>query len=41
MNFFDLYSENNKEALFWLERAASNDEPHALYQLGLYYGEKS
>ena len=41
MNFFDLYSENNKEALFWLERAASNDEPHALYQLGLYYGEKA
>ena len=29
MNFFDLYSDNNKEALFWLERAASNDEPHA------------
>ena len=41
MNFFDLYSENNKEALFWLERAASNDEPHALYQLGLYYVEKA
>ena len=41
MNFFDLYSENNKEALFWLERAASNDEPHALYQLGLYYAEKA
>ena len=41
MNFFDLYSDNNKEALFWLERAASNDEPHALYQLGLYYGEKA
>lgn len=39
MNFFDLYSDNNKEALFWLERAASNDEPHALYQLGLYYSE--
>ena len=39
MNFFDLYSENNKEALFWLERAASNDEPHALYQLGVYYSE--
>ena len=39
MNFFDLYSENNKEALFWLERAASNDEPYALYQLGLYYSE--
>ena len=41
MNFFDLYSENNKEALFWLERAASNDEPYALYQLGLYYAEKA
>ena len=39
MNFFDLYSENNKEALFWLERAASNDEPEALYQLGVYYLE--
>lgn len=39
MNFFDLYSENNKEALFWLERAASNDEPKALYQLGVYYLE--
>ena len=39
MNFFDLYSENNKEALFWLERAASNDEPEALYQLGVYYSE--
>jgi len=41
MSFFDLYSDNNKEALFWLERAASNDEPHALYQLGLYYAEKA
>ena len=41
MNFFDLYSDNNKEALFWLERAASNDEPEALYQLGLYYAEKA
>ena len=41
MNFFDLYSENNKEALFWLERAANNDEPEALYQLGLYYAEKA
>ena len=30
---------NNKEALFWLERAASNDEPEALYQLGVYYEE--
>ena len=39
MNFFDIYSENNKEALFWLERAASNDEPEALYQLGVYYEE--
>ena len=39
MNFFDLYSDNNKEALFWLETAASNNEPHALYQLGLYYSE--
>ena len=39
MNFFDLYSENNKEALFWLERAANNDEPEALYQLGVYYSE--
>ena len=41
MNFFDHYSDTNKEALFWLERAAGNDEPHALYQLGLYYGEKA
>ena len=39
MNFFDLYSENNKGALFWLERAANNDEPEALYQLGVYYSE--
>lgn len=39
MNFFDLYSENNKEALFWLERAANNDEPEALFQLGVYYSE--
>ena len=39
MNFFDLYSENNKEALDWLERAAKNDEPEALYQLGVYYLE--
>ena len=39
MNFFDLYSENNKGALFWLERAANNDEPEALYQLGVYYEE--
>ena len=39
MNFFDLYSENNKEALHWLERAASNHEPEALYQLGVYYLE--
>ena len=39
MNFFDLYSENNKEALFWLEKAANNDEPEALYQLGVYYSE--
>ena len=39
MNFFDLYSENNKEALHWLERAANNDEPEALYQLGVYYLE--
>lgn len=39
MNFFDLYSENNKEALHWLERAANNDEPEALYQLGVYYEE--
>ena len=39
MNFFDLYSENNKEALHWLERAAKNDEPEALYQLGVYYLE--
>ena len=41
MNFFYYKHENNKEALHWLERAASNDEPHALYQLGLYYGEKA
>ena len=39
MNFFDLYSENNKEALFWLEKAANNDEPEALFQLGVYYSE--
>lgn len=39
MNFFDLYSENNKEALFWLEKAANNDEPEALFQLGVYYEE--
>ena len=39
MNFFDLYSENNKEALHWLERAAKNDESEALYQLGVYYLE--
>lgn len=39
MNFFDLYSENNTGALFWLERAANNDEPEALYQLGVYYSE--
>ena len=41
MNFFYYKHENNKEALHWLERAASNDEPHALYQLGLYYAEKA
>ena len=41
MNFFYYKHENNKEALHWLERAAGNDEPHALYQLGLYYGEKA
>ena len=39
MNFFYYKHENNKEALHWLERAASNDEPEALYQLGLYYSE--
>ena len=39
MNFFDLYSENNKEALFWLEKAANHDEPEALFQLGGYYSE--
>ena len=39
MNFFYYKHENNKEALHWLERAASNDEPYALYQLGLYYSE--
>ena len=39
MNFFYYKHENNEEALHWLERAASNDEPHALYQLGLYYSE--
>ncbi len=39
MNFFDLYSENNKEALFWLEKAANHDEPEALFQLGVYYSE--
>ena len=41
MNFFYYKHENNKEALHWLERAASNDEPYALYQLGLYYAEKA
>ena len=41
MNFFYYKHENNKEALHWLERAASNDEPYALYQLGLYYVEKA
>ena len=41
MNFFYYKHENNKEALLWLERAAGNDEPHALYQLGLYYAEKA
>ena len=39
MNFFDLYSDNNNEALFWLEKAANNDEPEALFQLGVYYSE--
>ena len=39
MNFFYYTHENNKEALHWLERAAGNDEPYALYQLGLYYSE--
>lgn len=39
MNFFYYMHENNKEALHWLERAAGNDEPYALYQLGLYYSE--
>ena len=39
MNFFYYKHENNKEALHWLERAAGNDEPYALYQLGLYYSE--
>ena len=39
MNFFYYKHENNEEALHWLERAASNDEPYALYQLGLYYSE--
>lgn len=41
VNFFYYKHENNKEALHWLERAASNDEPYALYQLGLYYAEKA
>lgn len=39
MNFFYYKHENNEEALHWLERAASNDEPYALYQLGLYSSE--
>ena len=39
MNFFYYKHENNEEALHWLERAANNDEPYALYQLGLYYSE--
>ena len=41
MNFFYYKQENNKEALYWLEKSASNDESEALYQLGLYYGEKA
>ncbi len=41
MNFFYYKQENNKEALYWLEKSASNDEPKALYQLGLYYAEKA
>ena len=41
MNFFYYKQENNKEALYWLEKSASNDEPEALYQLGLYYAEKA
>ena len=39
MNFFYYKQENNKEALYWLEKSASNDEPEALYQLGVYYSE--
>jgi len=41
MNFFYYKQENNKEALYWLEKSASNDEPEALYLLGLYYAEKA
>ena len=41
MNFFYYKQENNTEALYWLEKSASNDEPEALYQLGLYYAEKA
>ena len=41
MNFFYYKQENNKEALYWLEKSASNDESEALYQLGLYYAEKA
>ena len=41
MNFFYYKQENNKEALYWVEKSASNDEPEALYQLGLYYAEKA
>ena len=39
MNFFYYKQENNKEALFWLEKAANHDEPEALFQLGVYYSE--
>ena len=39
INFFYFNSKHKKEALYWLEKSASNDDPYALYQLGLYYSE--
>ena len=39
INFFYFNSKHQKEALYWLEKSASNDDPYALYQLGLYYSE--
>ena len=39
INFFYFNSKHQKEALYWLEKSASNDDPYAFYQLGLYYSE--